>query len=144
MITKETTWTEEAIEQLLDNIRKIINDDPTILTLQSAVELLPEYTNRHVVSRGVKKYSENEKIRAMYEGIKATLENRVNIGGLRGDLNSNMAKFNLMRYGWSEKTDSNSTNLNYNINNEKDIQDKSAEEISRDYTSLLRGSQNSE
>lgn len=145
MITKETTWTEEVIERLLADILKIVNDNQDVLTLQSAIEQLPEYVNRQYISLYSKKYSDNVKIHDTYQQIKNILENRINIGGMGGELNANMVKFNLMNnYKWSERQETESKNLNYNVNNEKDIQDKTAEDISRDYTELLRGAQKGE
>jgi len=97
-------WTEETV---LEEVQSILAD---IMANKSIIYLGEVYEDRNYprqrFSEWEKEYRSHSQISDTIQQIKAVLESRINVGGLRNDLNPAMTKFNLVNnYGWKDKSE---------------------------------------
>lgn len=99
-----TRWTPETI---LAEVQSILAD---IIANKSIIYLGEVYETRNYprqrFSEWEKDYRSHSGISDAIKQIKDILESRINVGGLRNDLNPAMTKFNLVNnYNWKDKSE---------------------------------------
>lgn len=94
MVTKEKTYTEEFVSKELDTMLANILKDPEIIYIGQLFEKTP-YTRQRFCEWG-RDFSQVDKISDTIKKIKNILETRINVGGLKNDLNAKMVVFNLI------------------------------------------------
>lgn len=101
-------WTEATV---LEEVQSILAD---IMANKSIIYLGEVYEERNYprqyFSEWEKEYRSHSQISDTIKQIKAILESRINVGGLRNDLNAVMTKFNLVNnYGWKDRVENDNT-----------------------------------
>ena len=101
-VTKPIIYTEEFVRGEVIKILNLILEDKNIVYLGEVFESLPY--PRQNWSEWAEKFSDIKDISDTIKRVDDILENRVNIGGLKGKLNPTMSIFNLKNnYGWKDK-----------------------------------------
>lgn len=101
MITRPKIYTQEFVSEECRKILEMVLEDKEIVYIGQVFEILPY--PRQVYSTWAKDFRENREISDTIKRIDDILESRVNVGGLKGKLNSTMSIFNLKNnYGWKD------------------------------------------
>lgn len=101
-VTRPIIYTEEFVKEQVEKILTIVLEDKEIVYLGEVFENLPY--PRENWSRWANDFKDVEEISHTIKRVDEILENRVNIGGLKGKLNPTMSIFNLKNnYGWKDQ-----------------------------------------
>lgn len=104
MITKPTIYTEKFVKNELKSIINFILENKEIVYLGEIFE--QKTYPRQCYSEWANTFKDVKEISDTIKRINDILESRVNIGGLKGKLNSTMVIFNLKNnYNWSDRTE---------------------------------------
>jgi len=97
-------YTEEFVKEEVNKILSFVLEDKNMVYIGEVFENIPY--PRENWSRWAKDYSDVEEISHTIKRVNEILENRINIGGLKGKLNPTMTIFNLKNnYGWKDKSE---------------------------------------
>lgn len=108
MITKPEKYTREFVSSELDNMLSELIEDNSIVIL-GELFMRRNYSLQRF-SEWEDKFKDDDMISESIKKIKSILETRLNLGGLRGELNPTMTIFNLKNnYGWRDKTETDIT-----------------------------------
>ncbi len=108
MITKPITYTRDFVFEEVCSILEGVLNNKDIFYIGEVFEE-KEYS-RQRFSEWAKTFEKDEEISDTIKRIKDILESRINVGGLKGNLNSTMTIFNLKNnYNWKDKTETDIT-----------------------------------
>lgn len=102
METKPTIYTRDFV---LNEVKSLLRKLDTDKNIVYKGELFIDKTySRQRFSEWVKEFEKDVEISDTIRTIDEILETRVNVGGLRNELNASMTKFNLINnYGWKDQ-----------------------------------------
>lgn len=104
MLTKPTKYTKEFVTGELDAMIDELNKNKDII-YEGELFSHRDYSIQRF-SDWAEKFKDDEKIMESIKKIHGILEERINTGGLRKELNPIMCIFNLKNnYGWEDKTE---------------------------------------
>lgn len=102
MITKPVKYTPEFVLAECTAMIQEAQEDKELLLIGQLFETRDYSAQR--LSEWTTDFADNDQISESIKKIKELFENRINLGGLKGDLNSTMTVFNLKNnYGWRDK-----------------------------------------
>lgn len=115
MVTKPTIYTEEFVLQEVNSLLKELRDDKDIVYKGQLFEHRKYSMQRY--SEWATKFEYHSEISETIEKIDELLLTRINMGGLKNELNAGMTKFNLINnYDWKEKTETDLTTQGKSLN----------------------------
>jgi hypothetical protein len=115
MVTKPTIYTEEFVLQEVNSLLKELRDDKDIVYKGQLFEHRKYSMQRY--SEWAAKFEYHTEISETIEKIDELLLTRINMGGLKNELNAGMTKFNLINnYDWKEKNETDITTQGKSIN----------------------------
>lgn len=91
MITKPTTYTEENVNKILDELLDILEKDQDLIFISELFQ--KRKISRQRFSEWEKKFSDNYEIAEKTDSIKAEMEKRLMKGALKGQYNPATAIF---------------------------------------------------
>lgn len=104
MSTKPFIYTEEFVTKELQELKKIVDNNPEMVVMGELFEKRPYSPQRF--SEWEKKFEKHDKISESIKKLKSIFENRLNKGGLTNKLNPTMTIFNLKNnYGWRDRNE---------------------------------------
>jgi len=115
MVTKPTIYTEEFVLKELQSLLQVLKEDKDIVYIGQLFE--HKTYSRQRFSEWAKKFESNNQISDTIIKIDELLLMRINMGGLKNELNAGMTKFNLINnYDWKEKNETDITTQGKSIN----------------------------
>lgn len=115
MKTKPKTYTEEFVKDQVEKILGLVLADKEIVYIGEVFEELPY--PRQTFSEWRNDFKDVDEISDTIDRIKEILETRINVGGLKKNLDSSMTKFNLINnYKWKDKNETDLTTKGEPIN----------------------------